>query len=279
MKKRSHRTRTHRRRHHRIRRNPAASIRRHYRRMRRRVRRNPAAAVRRHHRRKHYRYKIRHVITRVRTNPPGGAMQQIGGIVAGQIAITLVDGLIVAKLASSISSSAASGAAPTTGISSQLLITSGITAGIGIGGYYLLRKSMPNFALGVGAGAVTSVAMQLLAAAGLSVLSSAQQASLPSASNGYGYSGSGYSYAGYGQATGAYLGGPRRRRMMMRTGAYLGGPGRRMRRMGAYLTPGQSVQSLVGAVTPTAKTFAHNAGNLSGMYSGPRAFSGDAWSR
>ena len=49
--------------------------------------------------------------------------------------------------------------------------------------------------------------------------------------------------------------------------------------MGAYLSPGQPIQSLIGPVTPTRATFGHQAGNLSGMYTSGPAFKGDAWAR
>lgn len=64
-------------------------------------------------------------------------------------------------------------------------------------------------------------------------------------------------------------------------GQYLGGNprGKGMAQyLGAQPQVGRDVRSLVGAVSPTARTFG-NAGGIGGLYGGSSAFKNDAWSR
>jgi len=220
---------------------------------------------------------VRHVTRRVRVNP-SGVVGQIGGIVAGQLGLSLLSGLIAAKLLASSTSTASA--------STKAVYSAGITGGLGVAGYMLLRRKYPYLALGLATGAATSVVMELMAAAGLSLLGASSAALATSNTPAAGTTAAGTTNTGAGttsQATGAYLGAMRKRRRM---GAYLGASNKQVFNrlksnvgMGAYLSPGQPIQSLVGPVSPARKTFGNRAGNLSGMYTSGPAFRRDAWNR
>ena len=245
--------------------------RRHVRRVRRHVRMH--RRVRRSHRRRTHRRKaryrtvtrhvVRHVTRRVRVNPTGGKMLPlIGGAVAGVYGLSLLNSMFASSL-------------PQVG-SGSFTLANALPAGEGYLAYRLLRRKAPNFAKGLLYGGIASSLLLMFAPSVLASLPGMSSMALnPTGAAGTGATG------GYGgTATGAYLGGGRRRRRM---GAYLGGPNssyRRMRSamgMKAYLSPGKPIQSLIGPVSPARKTFGQ-AGNLSGIYTSG-AFSKNAWSR
>ena len=227
---------------------------------------------RRSHRRRKAKYRtvtrhvVRHVSRRVRVNP-SGMVSQIGGIVAGQLGLSLLSGLIATKLLASSTSTATA--------STKAMYSAGITGGLGIAGYMLLRRKYPYLALGLATGAATSVVMELMAAAGLTKLG-ASSAALATSNTPAGTTAS---------ATGASAMSamPDRRRKM---GAYLGASNKQVFNrlksnvgLNAYLSPGQPIQSLVGPVSAARKTFGNRAGSLSGMYTSGPAFRKDAWNR
>jgi hypothetical protein len=249
-----------------VRRSPRRRVhrRRHHRRVRA-TRRRPAR--RKSHRRARYKYVIRHAVKRVRVNPSHGKMLPlIGGGAAALFALPMLNAKII----------------PASTSTSKFSMQNLAAAAEGFALFYLLRRKYPNLAKGILYGGIASSA---LAISGVSIpgLTSTAQAN-PAGTGGTSPGGTGSTAmsAMPGRRMAAYLGrGQRRRRM----GAYLGGPNQAYRKlkqamnMKQYLSPGQPIQSLIGPVSPARKTFAHQAGNLSGMYTSGPAFAKDAWAR
>lgn len=249
------------------------------------IRRNPSPRRRRSRRR--YRYSVSHVIRRIRANPAGD-MGKIGGVIAGQLAFSVVNGLVVTK--------AISGSTTFQTASSRTMASIAVSGALGAAGYYGLRKSYPNLAVGIAAAAVTALVLEGLVAAGFNLLGSATTAAAGAAAAGTGgAAGTGTagtagtnlamtsptaaSPAAAGAA--AYLGAnPRRRRRRM--AAYLGANARQMRwarGMGVYLQPGQNVSTLIPSpASPTGRTFGRGVASLGNLYTGGSAFK-NAWQR
>jgi hypothetical protein len=233
------------------------------------TRRNPARKIRR----RKYRFQVGNTVRRIRSNPDGSLVNQIGGVIGGQLAFSVVNGLIATKIVAGSTSVQSAG--------NRALISMGVSAGLGVGGYMLLKKSFPNLAVGVAAAAAVTIVTEGLLAAGISLLGSTAAATAAAAAGTGTGAGAGTGAAGTGTGAGAGTGAAGTGATS--TAAYLGAPPamrRRMRSRGmkAYLQPGMPVQSLIGAVTPTRKTFG-SAGSLNGFYTGTPAFSTDAWSR
>jgi hypothetical protein len=244
---------------------------------------NPARR-RRTRRRRHYRYSVGHVVRRIRVNPGESTMAQIGGVVAGQLAFSVVNGLVVSKIVTGSTSFKSAG--------TRTAVSMGLSAGIGFGGYLALRRKFPNLALGVAAAAAVAVVTEGMLAAGLTILGATSAATNTAAATqastgtgaGAGTGGTGGTGAGTGAGTGggtgavasntgtgtgstgtsAYLGRMKRRKMR----AYLGAM--RRRKMAQYLQPGAPATSLLN-ILPTRKTFGRGAG-LGNIYTGGGAF-------